>query len=719
MFKNCHNLKWIYGFNNINLSNIENMSYLFYECSSLEYLKFENSNTNNLKFCNHMFYNCKNLKKLLFPKKHIFVKKENIDFTSENINKKIINNGDFYYIFTQKEISVTANNNIYNKIKIEENNKLIKYDKITFYKNGILKLTLKEKNVKIYDFYSENKNTKEYENCEKIISTFFFDVINVNGFNTSLVIDMSYMFFGCQKLKSINIGFFKSNFCKNIEGMFQNCNNLEYINLFSFTTEKINNYHNIFLNSNKLKELIINEKIGIFSKIFKFKLLKDNKELFIILSKKNLKTIDVIFYGYFHFLKTHNINKYNYIMDNFIKYIYTEKKKEYYLNSNDIYEKNYSYYFDHYIDYFKNDFEIIDDDYKDENNINSLDEIKNINEINLNDWFNGINFYQEYYYHGFSGFILKGYDKNKNEFAFKFIPENKSKYFIKNEKNYQILNMYIKNDIISNKYIYPAKNHFKIFLNTNEIIYCFISKFFKNGTLTDFFTLNNNKINLLNILYIAGELTNMLFDFEKIGMCHGDFNPNNIMIDENYNFKIIDFSVTKFLKTLKKNKDNVELIFNNDKSSFKVFQFGTLYFCSPEQINGNSINIEYFNKIDIFGLGIILYKLFFKNYPYNFSGLNYEEFSDVAEFYEKRLNQINNNFIFNEFDINNINKLINKNNINEEYIYKEFIVFLTSCLNKNIKYRANASDLLKTNFYKIYSKNKEILFNLFKNLFIN
>ena len=173
MFKNCHNLKWIYGFNNINLSNIENMSYLFYECSSLEYLKFENSNTNNLKFCNHMFYNCKNLKKLLFPKKHIFVKKENIDFTSENINKKIINNGDFYYIFTQKEISVTANNNIYNKIKIEENNKLIKYDKITFYKNGILKLTLKEKNVKIYDFYSENKNTKEYENCEKIISTFF------------------------------------------------------------------------------------------------------------------------------------------------------------------------------------------------------------------------------------------------------------------------------------------------------------------------------------------------------------------------------------------------------------------------------------------------------------------------------------------------------------------------------------------------------------------
>ena len=82
------------------------------------------------------------------------------------------------------------------------------------------------------------------------------EYLDLSNFDTSNVIDMGNMFFGCHKLKEIKgINNFNTNKVTNMNGMFQDCNELEYLILYKF------NNSNAPINNKELLNKIINLKV--------------------------------------------------------------------------------------------------------------------------------------------------------------------------------------------------------------------------------------------------------------------------------------------------------------------------------------------------------------------------------------------------------------------------------------------------------------------------
>lgn len=64
MFNNCQSLKMV-EFNNFNTANVEDMSYMFNMCSALSSLDLSSFNTTNVSYFNNMFAGCTNISTLL------------------------------------------------------------------------------------------------------------------------------------------------------------------------------------------------------------------------------------------------------------------------------------------------------------------------------------------------------------------------------------------------------------------------------------------------------------------------------------------------------------------------------------------------------------------------------------------------------------------------------------------------------------------------------
>ena len=94
---------------------------------------------------------------------------------------------------------------------------------------------------------------------------------------------------------------------------------------------------------------------------------------------------------------------------------------------------------------------------------------------------------------------------------------------------------------------------------------------------------------------------------------HRDLKPNNILFldKEKTHIVIIDFGISGFSNGLNK----------------EIIKAGTFKFTPPEILSKN--NFQSSNKIDIWSLGVILYLMYFKKYP--FDGVNNKEIRKKVE----------------------------------------------------------------------------------------
>ena len=91
-----------------------------------------------------------------------------------------------------------------------------------------------------------NMNSMFY-GCKSLAS---IDLLN---FDTSKVTDMGSMFLGCDKLEFVQLQNFDTSSVTNMNSMFHKCNSLTSIDLFNFNTSKVTNMGSMFEECNKLE----------------------------------------------------------------------------------------------------------------------------------------------------------------------------------------------------------------------------------------------------------------------------------------------------------------------------------------------------------------------------------------------------------------------------------------------------------------------------------
>ena len=97
---------------------------------------------------------------------------------------------------------------------------------------------------------------------------------------------------------------------------------------------------------------------------------------------------------------------------------------------------------------------------------------------------------------------------------------------------------------------------------------------------------------------IAKQICDGLSEAHSLGVVHRDLKPNNIMIDQGGNARIMDFGIARAVK--------------GESITGPGVMIGTPQYMSPEQVEGKDVD----HRSDIYSLGIILYELLTDRVPF-------------------------------------------------------------------------------------------------------
>ena len=257
MFYNCKNIKDINLFS-FNTENVTNMSHMFDGCDKITNLDLSFFNTKNVINMSHMFNDCSNLNYLdisSFDCKKVN-EMNDIFCNCWNLNKINIKNNEFIQKIKElKEINLLIlidEKDVKKKVKIlsfetekrhinipnfEDDFDISIEDILGIHYKEIIKNSEYEvfiNNIKIAKKYKDTfkpeksgiynikiKLKKNLNNCSCMFAGYESIIkINLISFDTSLVTNMSFMFYWCLKLKNINLLYFDTKNVTDMECMF-------------------------------------------------------------------------------------------------------------------------------------------------------------------------------------------------------------------------------------------------------------------------------------------------------------------------------------------------------------------------------------------------------------------------------------------------------------------------------------------------------------------
>ena len=230
------------------------------------------------------------------------------------------------------------------------------------------------------------------------------------------------------------------------------------------------------------------------------------------------------------------------------------------------------------------------------------------------------------------------------------------------------------------KIIYRKQNEKR---NINEFI---ISKKLKNKNISIFYGVEEIKEYNLDLVIIEYAIYNNLRFFQKkilkrnylsesllcffayqilngLKYCHMnkianlDIKPENVVVDEFLNLKIIDFSVSLYYSKIK--SDEIKLTFQ-----------GTNFYVAPEVIKEEVINVKDLNKVDLYSFGVMLYKLAYGSYPYGLTSADSHNYELIYSKIQNEKLEFNKKFVCSSYFIDFLKSLL-ENNINKRISINE------------------------------------------------
>ena len=201
-----------------------NMSYMFYECSSLIFIEFNQFDFSKVTTMSNMFKECSNLKK---------------------INGLIVSN------------NVRNISHMFDKCVALDNFEFMTYWNI-FNVRDLNYLFFRCSNIQNLPDIS-NWNTHNTKNMSNLFNGCFslLTLPDISNWNVSNVLDFSYMFSGCSALSSLpDISNWNISNSRDLNNMFNGCNELSSLpDISNWNLEKVKNISGIFSDCRELKSL--------------------------------------------------------------------------------------------------------------------------------------------------------------------------------------------------------------------------------------------------------------------------------------------------------------------------------------------------------------------------------------------------------------------------------------------------------------------------------
>ena len=210
-----------------------------------------------------------------------------------------------------------------------------------------------------------------------------------------------------------------------------------------------------------------------------------------------------------------------------------------------------------------------------------------------------------------------------------------------------------------------------------EIIYIPM-EYISNDDLTNNLKLSKNGFNEEISLFLFKQIIEAINNLHNKNLCHRDIKLDNILLDKNYNIKIIDFEYCEKIKN-----ENNEKIKMNQK-------VGTESYMAPEMHYLNNGNFYYGDKIDIFSSGIVLIALL--------TGKLFFETSTLSDFYFRMF-------------INQTDEFFKKINCNDDLVY-----LIKKLIDVNPNERLSTQEILDLNILKNLKICNEDVKKYFENL---
>lgn len=219
------------------MPNANDVSYMFYNCRNIKYINASNWDLNNVENKKYMFYNRTNIDLNHIKCKKNFRKwcwdnKTEIDLPTAMQEGR---NGLWEIIDETSYIDMT--------LSVDDNNKQTQY---IYDKNLIEYTTLLPSNELFISKIDDNTNIYEFENG---------GLYNIRYFTRYNLNDLTRLFYNCESFIRADLSNFDGTNITSLDSIFSNCSNLTEINLSNFVTSNVTNMSNMFYGCSGLTNL--------------------------------------------------------------------------------------------------------------------------------------------------------------------------------------------------------------------------------------------------------------------------------------------------------------------------------------------------------------------------------------------------------------------------------------------------------------------------------